>query len=77
MTALEAQGLLARSASPDDGRVALVQITTRGRRVQRRLREAQDEIFAERLTHWSQQDASRWTARFRAKLASRCGSIAW
>jgi DNA-binding MarR family transcriptional regulator len=39
--------------------VALVQITTRGRRVQRRLREAQDEIFAERLTHWSQQDVSR------------------
>jgi len=59
VTALEAQGLLARSGSPDDGRVALVDITPRGRRVQRRLRDAQDEIFGASLADWSRQDTAR------------------
>jgi DNA-binding MarR family transcriptional regulator len=59
VTALEAQGLLARSGSPDDGRVALVDITARGRKVQRRLREAQDEIFSARLAHWSRVDTAQ------------------
>jgi DNA-binding MarR family transcriptional regulator len=59
VTTLEGEGLLARSGSPDDGRVALVAITPRGRRVQRRLREAQDEIFAETLSHWPRKDVAR------------------
>ena len=59
VSALEAEGLIERSGSPDDGRVALVDITARGRRVQRRLREAQDEIFGESLAHWSRQDGAR------------------
>lgn len=58
-TALEQEGLLVRSDSPDDGRVALVDITPRGRRVQRRLREAQDEIFGASLSHWSRQDVAK------------------
>lgn len=58
VTALESEELLIRSGSPDDGRVALVQLTPRGRRVQRQLREAQDEIFAEYLTQWSKQDVA-------------------
>jgi len=59
VTALENERLLARSASPDDGRVALVAITPIGRRVQRRLREAQDEIFGGSLSHWPKQDVAR------------------
>ena len=59
VSALEAEGLIERSGSPDDGRVALVDITARGRRVQRRLREAQDEIFGASLSHWSSQDLAR------------------
>ena len=59
VTALEQEGLIERSASPDDGRVALVDITPRGRRVQRRLRDAQDEIFGTSLDHWSRQDLAR------------------
>jgi len=59
VTALEGEGLLSRSGSPDDGRVALVEITPPGRRIQRRLREAQDEIFGESLSHWSRQDAAK------------------
>jgi DNA-binding MarR family transcriptional regulator len=59
VTTLEGEGLLSRSGSPDDGRVALVAITPRGRRVQRRLREAQDEIFAGTLSHWPRQDVAR------------------
>ncbi len=59
VTSLEGEALLVRSASPDDGRVALVEITPRGRRVQRRLRKAQDEIFAATLSHWPRQDVAR------------------
>lgn len=56
VTVLEAEGLIERVASPDDGRVALARITARGRRVQRRLREVQDEIFAGYLSGWSARD---------------------
>lgn len=59
VTALEQEGLLARSGSPHDGRVALVAITARGRRVQQRLRQAQDEIFRESLSHWSRRDLAK------------------
>jgi DNA-binding MarR family transcriptional regulator len=59
VTALEQEGLIERQASPDDGRVALVDITPRGRKVQRRLREAQDEIFGASLSHWSGPDLAR------------------
>lgn len=69
VTALENEGLLARSGSPDDGRVALVAITKAGRRVQHRLREAQDEIFGESLSHWPRQDVSR-LAKLMERLAA-------
>ena len=59
VTALENEGLIVRSTSPDDGRVALVEITSRGRLVQRRLREAQDEIFHSSLAHWSREDLAQ------------------
>ena len=59
VTALEQQGLIVRSTSPDDGRVALVEITARGRRAQRRLRDAQDEIFRASLADWSRRDLAQ------------------
>jgi DNA-binding MarR family transcriptional regulator len=58
-TALESLGLLVRQASPRDGRVALLRATPAGRRVQRRLREAQDEIFAAYLSGWSRPELAR------------------
>lgn len=62
LTALEDTGLLTRSNSPDDGRVAVVEVTAAGRRAHRKLREAADEIFREHLAGWSSRDLSQLAA---------------
>ncbi|MDJ0788160.1 MAG: MarR family transcriptional regulator [Myxococcota bacterium] len=59
VTALEEQGLVARAASPDDGRVALVRATPAGRGAGRRLRRAADAIFQQCLADWSDRDLAR------------------
>jgi DNA-binding MarR family transcriptional regulator len=56
VTALEEQGLVTRSPSPEDRRVALVRPTSLGRGAGRRLRRAADGIFAEHLASWSSKD---------------------
>jgi len=54
--ALEQEGLVERHPSPEDGRVALVRPTARGRGAGRRLRRAADEIFHEKMASWSARD---------------------
>jgi DNA-binding MarR family transcriptional regulator len=53
---LEADGLIERVATPDDGRGASLRPTRRGRALQRRLEQADDEILAEQLAGWSASD---------------------
>ncbi len=59
VTQLEASGLVAREACPDDGRVARVRPTPSGRRAGRRLRTAADEIFQAHLSSWRARDLER------------------
>lgn len=56
VTLLEVEGLVAREACAEDGRVARVRPTPAGRRAGRRLREAADEMFEEQLSAWSARD---------------------
>ncbi len=56
VTLLEAEGLVAREACAEDGRVARVRPTSAGRRAGRRLRAAADEIFKEQVSSWSARD---------------------
>jgi DNA-binding MarR family transcriptional regulator len=62
VTALEAGGLLTRSGSPDDGRVAVVATTAAGQRAHRKLRDAADGIFREHLAGWGSRDLSQLAA---------------
>ena len=59
VSVLEADGLVERRASPDDGRVAFVRPTQRGRAVGRRLRRAADAIFREQMAEWSARDLAQ------------------
>ena len=61
LRALEDQGLVARSADPDDRRIARVAITTAGRRVLDRARAIALNDYSVALDDW--------TARDRAQLA--------
>jgi DNA-binding MarR family transcriptional regulator len=53
---LEADGLVRRSASRDDGRVTVVDLTARGRAVSRRITRVRDQHMADVLTQWSSRD---------------------
>ena len=55
---LESDGLIERVAAPGDGRGAVLRPTRKGRTVQRRLEQADDEILAEQLAGWSAGDLS-------------------
>ena len=68
VTALEREGLVSREGSPEDGRVSMVSATARGRRVQKKLRAAADEIFREHMVDWSARDLSR-LAEYLERLA--------
>lgn len=56
ISSLEAQGLAERRPSAEDGRVAFVEPTSKGRSVSRRLRTAGDDIFQEQMSNWSPAD---------------------
>jgi len=56
VSALEAEGLAERLASPKDGRVWLVRATPLGRRTAQSLRRATDEIFEEQMKGWAARD---------------------
>lgn len=53
---LEAEGLVERSADPQDGRASVVAVTTAGRSVHRRIEAAQDAVMVEQLADWSDED---------------------
>jgi DNA-binding MarR family transcriptional regulator len=55
---LEADGLIERVATPDDGRGATLRPTRAGRALQRRLEQADDEILGEQLARWSATELS-------------------
>ena len=49
---LERQGMLARSGDPTDGRVALLDLTSKGIAALRQLRKARHRLFSEVLADW-------------------------
>jgi DNA-binding MarR family transcriptional regulator len=53
---LEDDGLLERRAADDDARVAVVRLTTEGRRVYRRIVEFRNDYMAEVLSGWPARD---------------------
>lgn len=53
---LEAQGMVARSGDPTDGRVARLELTPAGGEALRRLRAARHRLFAEILADWPAAD---------------------
>jgi DNA-binding MarR family transcriptional regulator len=53
---LEEAGAVVRSSDPDDGRVALLELTTEGRRVAERIRSVGMRHLEEALRHWSDAD---------------------
>jgi DNA-binding MarR family transcriptional regulator len=58
LKSLEGDGLIERVSTPDDGRGAVLRPTRRGRSMQRRLEQADDEILAEQLAGWSATELS-------------------
>jgi DNA-binding MarR family transcriptional regulator len=54
---LERRGLVERARSSGDGRVIVVRLTPRGRRVTARLRRAGEEMIGELLVGWPAEDA--------------------
>ena len=76
--ALEAEGLVDRSADPLDGRASVVGATSAGRAVHRRIEAVNDEIMAEQLADWTGEELSalvdaldRLVSDLRAVPASR------
>lgn len=76
--ALEAEGLVARSADPLDGRASMVEVTAEGRRAHRGFESASDGIMSEQLAGWSDaelgalvESLDRLVADLRAVPASR------
>ena len=68
---LEAAGLVARASDPNDGRVARITVTEKGRAVLERVDEAVLEDFDAALADWSGADRAQLAAllhRFRAGL---------
>jgi DNA-binding MarR family transcriptional regulator len=59
---LEADGLVSRAASEADRRAMRVQTTPAGRSLHQRLRRQRSQLFAERLTGLSAEQASRLLA---------------
>lgn len=59
VTALEEKGLLERAPDAADARAVRVRASRAGQSASRRLRRAADEIFEERLAHWSEADVEQ------------------
>jgi DNA-binding MarR family transcriptional regulator len=53
---LEDDGLLARTPSPDDARVAVVRLTPDGRKVYRRIEQFRTDYMSDVLANWSASD---------------------
>lgn len=64
---LEDAGAVRRTRSPDDGRVALVELTTSGRRIAERIRAVSVRHLEEALADWSADD-ERTLARLMQRL---------
>lgn len=82
LKSLEAAGLIERVAAPDDGRGVVLRPTRRGRVVQGRLEEADDEIMAEQLAGWSAADLTaladlleRFVVDLRNPPADQAGAV--
>ena len=54
--ALEAEGYIERRPDPDDGRAAVVQVTSSGRSALRRVQAANDEIMSGQLADWTSEE---------------------
>ena len=67
---LLAAGLVVQERDPSDKRASLLTITDEGIDVHRRYRRAADELVAEALDSWSDDDLQQ-LARFMTRLASR------
>jgi DNA-binding MarR family transcriptional regulator len=68
---LEAAGLVARTADPDDGRVAWLTVTAKGQKVLARVDRAVIEDFDAALADWTDGDRAQLASlldRFRAGL---------
>jgi DNA-binding MarR family transcriptional regulator len=66
---LERAGLVTREPDPKDGRVALLTITSDGRRVLENLQRSRREILLERIRDWSDTDRAAAAAAL-SRLAS-------
>jgi DNA-binding MarR family transcriptional regulator len=56
LRSLEQQGMLARSADPDDARALRIRVTTRGRDVLTRLMDHRSATIRDAIAHWSEHD---------------------
>jgi len=50
---LEDGGYIDRSLDPDDARVSVVRVTTKGRDAHRRIRKANEDLLAHQLASWT------------------------
>ena len=70
---LETLGLIARTTDPDDGRVAWLTISDKGRRLLGRVDQAVLDDFGAALADWPESDRARLTlllGRFQAGLVA-------
>jgi DNA-binding MarR family transcriptional regulator len=56
MGLLEQQGMVARSADPDDARALRIRVTTRGGDVLTRLMNHRSTTIRDAIAHWSEHD---------------------
>jgi DNA-binding MarR family transcriptional regulator len=59
VAALVKDGLIERTADPEDGRASLLVATDKGRDVHRAHMRTRNEYFGRMLAHWSQRDCRR------------------
>jgi DNA-binding MarR family transcriptional regulator len=74
--AMEADGLIERSADPEDRRCSIISASERGRSLLRSLRERRTDRVDELLREWPQEDRAalaRMLARFNQALATGRG----
>jgi DNA-binding MarR family transcriptional regulator len=67
---IEASGLLARTADPDDGRAVVLALTPEGGEVLKRMRATRRALVGEQLVDWSDEEVAD-LARLLRRLADR------
>jgi DNA-binding MarR family transcriptional regulator len=78
VAALVKDGLIERTADPDDGRACLLAATDKGRVAHRAHMRTRNEYFARMLAHWSERDCRRLAEllqRFTADYDEFCASF--